>query len=174
MKMKANAVKTRASPPVDRDHRRLPSTQDWLRWLRTVATKEDLSSEELSAKLQEFVAYDPDPQVANILYWLTKGILDGPVKGPDGYYYRIPSKKGKVMAYFFQNPKRPVPIAKKTRNLSPDGLYQDPKTKAVQIGLIVEKEGEVRKGYIAIEKGRIVCPYPITTMGLLELLPKSN
>ena len=165
------SVSVRASP--GKNHCRMPNTQHWMRWIRTVASKKPFSPKELLAEMQRFVPNDPDPRAPEILFWLTKGIL----AGPKNNYYVIPSRKGTVKAYFFQHPDpfhpRHQPIAPKAKNLTASGLWQGPE-KAVPLEIIIktQEQESQRQGSISIVKGQLETKYPLTFETILEFLPK--
>jgi len=153
-------------------------TQRWMHWIRTevVRREEEFSSTELLSGVRKFVRCDPDQREAEkILYWLTKGILAGPVKGS---YYSIPSRNGvtTIKAYFFQHRdsshQRHQPIAPKAKNLTSAKLYQDPSSKAVYLRIIIESQDEVWEGFLAIENGRLKLEYPVTLRRLSRALPE--
>jgi len=156
-------------------------TQDWMRWVRKKVAKKEggFSSKELLSGVRKFVLCDPNQQEAEkILYWLTKGVLAGPVKGS---YYSIPTMNGgqtTIKAYFFQHPDFSHPrhqaIAPKAKNLTSAKLYQDPSTKAVYLRIIVKSQDEVWEGSLAIENGRLKLEYPITLRRLIRVLPKND
>jgi hypothetical protein len=176
--MSANAIKKPKEEthinPNKKNHHDRPITQDWMRWIRTEVQGKNLSANEIIVGLRtKVVPNSTHPRAAEFLYVLTKAILAGPI----GSYYSIPSKGDhKVKAYFFQNPDPKHPhhqeISPKAKNLTAQGLYQDPESKAVPLMIVIESPGEIRKALLIIRRGEIELRPIEGHIGLHRLMEK--
>lgn len=174
-------VSSDSSPP-DRNHQKLPITQDLIHWIRTVARKKEFNDKELLAELGRFVYYDSNPMAPKILYWFYRGMLNGPKKSKMGFCYQIPSKgKFATRAYFSQKDPRGLEqeIAPKAENLTGSGFYQfwseEAKRTVLGLGVAIvniDDHSEIR-GRFSIENGEIKLE-GITFQGLLEALPRTK
>ncbi|MBU1045965.1 hypothetical protein KJ616_02485 [Patescibacteria group bacterium] len=174
--MPTNSVETRAFPCLvkSQDHHCHPLTQDWMNWMRTRASGEKLSSEELLKYLEgKIVPYTTDPKTPKVLYWLTKAILAGPVQD----YYPVPARAdATIKAYFYQHPDSSHPrhqrIAPQANNLTANGLYLTPENKAVPLRIVIQVAGETKEGDLTIEKGELILQN-LTLGGLVNVMPRN-
>ena len=166
--------KTHASSLRNNNHSCHPMTQDWMHWIRTGVQGKNLSASEIIAGLRtKVVPYSSYPRAAEFLYVLTKAILAGPI----GSHYSIPGKTDRrITAYFFQDPDPRHPrhqeVAPKAKNLTAQGLYQDPESKAVPLMLVIESPGEIRKALLLVRRGEIELRSLEGYIGLHRLMEK--
>jgi len=167
-----------SSPPRKRDHQQLPTTQNWIHWIRTKGCKKNLNDKELLAELQKlrFTYCEVHPKESSVLCLLTKGILAGPKKSKMGFCYQI-SRRGdvEVRAYFSQkDPRNPdQEIAPEVENLTGSKYYQawseTAKKTVLYLGIAITDKWSERRGSISIENGALKLR-GITFQGLLKAL----